>query len=52
MDQVFQCVLHHAGDLSSFNDPEYVGPEEILDCDPDFFQLFCFVNNLKKIRVY
>jgi hypothetical protein len=47
MDQVFQCVLHHAGDISCFNDPEYVGPEEILDCDPDFFSYFALLATLK-----
>jgi len=49
MDQVFQCVLHHAEDLSSFNDPEYVGLEEILDCDPDFFSYFALLTTLKRL---
>jgi len=52
MDQVFECVLHHAGDFSCFSDPEYVGLEEVLECDPDFFLLFFFVSNLKTIRLY
>jgi hypothetical protein len=49
MDQVFQCVLHHAGDLSCFSDPEYVGPEEVLDCEPDFFSYFALLATLKNL---
>jgi hypothetical protein len=40
MDQIFECVVHHAGDFSSFMDPDYEGPVETLDCEPDFFSYF------------
>ncbi|RHN41080.1 hypothetical protein MtrunA17_Chr8g0362211 [Medicago truncatula] len=47
MDQLFECVLHHAWDLSCFSDPEYVGPEEVLDCNSDFFSYFALLSTLK-----
>ena len=49
MDQVFECVLHHAEDFSCFSDPEYVGPEEVLECDPDFFCYFSLLATLKRL---
>jgi hypothetical protein len=48
MDQVFECVVHHAGDFSCFMDPAYVGPVETLDCDPDFFCYFALLSTLKR----
>jgi len=47
MDQIFECVVHDAGDFSSFMDPDYVGPVETLDCDPDFFSYFALLSTLK-----
>ncbi|RHN73873.1 hypothetical protein MtrunA17_Chr2g0303271 [Medicago truncatula] len=47
MDQIFECVVHHAGDFSCFMDPKYVGPVETLDCDPDFFSYFALLSTLK-----
>ncbi|KEH16930.1 hypothetical protein MTR_0065s0130 [Medicago truncatula] len=48
MDQIFECVVHHAGDFSCFMDLEYVGPEETLDCDLDFFSYFALLTTLKR----
>jgi len=47
MDQIFECVVHHARDFSSFMDPDYVGPVETLDCDPNFFSYFALLSTLK-----
>jgi len=47
MDQIFECVVHHAVDFSCFMDPDYVGPVETLDCDPDFFSYFALLSTLK-----
>jgi len=47
MDQIFECVVHHAGDFSCFIDPDYVGPVETLDCGPYFFSYFALLSTLK-----
>jgi len=49
MDQIFECVVHHAREFSSFMDPEYVGPEEILECDQDYFSYFSLLTTLKRL---
>jgi len=48
MDEIFECVIHHAGDFSSFMNPDYVAPVETLDCDPDFFSYFALLSTLKR----
>jgi hypothetical protein len=48
MDQISECVVHHARDFSSFMDPDYVGPVETLDCDLAFFSYFALLSTLKR----
>ncbi|AES98666.2 hypothetical protein MtrunA17_Chr5g0430351 [Medicago truncatula] len=49
MDQIFECVIHHVGDFCSFMDFEYVGPEEVLECDPNYFSYFALLTTLKRL---
>jgi hypothetical protein len=32
----FECVIHHAREFNNFLHPEYQGPKEIIECDPDY----------------
>ncbi|KEH19777.1 hypothetical protein MTR_8g468230 [Medicago truncatula] len=49
MDQIFECVVHHAGEFSCFMDPSYEGLVETLDCDPDVFSYFALLATLKRL---